>query len=66
MLRDFPGSDLAELSWVFNGYTITFTAALLPAGGLADRFGHRRVYLAGLALFVAAGTVCASRRRRAY
>ncbi|MBC6462972.1 DHA2 family efflux MFS transporter permease subunit, partial [Actinomadura sp. HBU206391] len=59
MLRDFPGSDLAELSWVFNGYTITFTAALLPAGGLADRFGHRRIYLAGLAVFVAAGTVCA-------
>jgi EmrB/QacA subfamily drug resistance transporter len=59
MLRDFPGSDLAGLSWVFNGYTIAFTVALLPAGGLADRFGYRRVYLAGLATFVGSALVCA-------
>lgn len=59
MLRSFPGSDLAGLSWVFNGYTITYTAALLPAGGLADRFGHRRVYVCGLAVFVAAAGACA-------
>ncbi|MFI0453520.1 MFS transporter [Actinomadura sp. 6N118] len=59
MLRDFPGTDLAGLSWVFTGYTIAFTAALLPAGGLADRFGRRRVYLAGLTVFVAASVGCA-------
>jgi MFS family permease len=39
MLRSFHGSDLARLSWVMTGYTTAFTAALLPAGGLADR--HR-------------------------
>lgn len=59
MLRSFPGSDLAGLSWVFNGYTITFTVSLLPAGGLADRFGYRRVYVAGLATFVVSAAVCA-------
>ena len=59
MLRSFPGGDLAGLSWVFNGYTITFTAALLPAGGLADRFGYRRIYLIGLAMFVASAAVSA-------
>jgi EmrB/QacA subfamily drug resistance transporter len=36
---------------VFNGYTITFTAALLPAAGLADRFGRRRVFLTAIAAF---------------
>jgi EmrB/QacA subfamily drug resistance transporter len=60
MLRSFPGSDLAGLTWVFNGYTLTFTVALLPAGGLADRFGARRVYLAGLATFVASAAMCAA------
>jgi EmrB/QacA subfamily drug resistance transporter len=60
MLRSFPGSDLAGLSWVFNGYTIAFTVALLPAGGLADRFGYRRVYVAGLATFVVSAAACAA------
>ena len=56
----FPGSDLTQLSWVFNGYTIAFAGVLLPAGGLADRFGRRRVYLAGLGTFVAASGLCAA------
>jgi NTE family protein len=60
LLRAFRGSSLADLSWVVNGYTITFTAALLPAGGLADRFGHRRIYLAGLAVFTAGAALCAA------
>ncbi|MFD1541036.1 DHA2 family efflux MFS transporter permease subunit [Nonomuraea guangzhouensis] len=59
MLRSFPSSGLPELSWVFNGYAITFTAALLPAGGLADRFGYRRVFLAGLTVFVIGAALCA-------
>jgi EmrB/QacA subfamily drug resistance transporter len=59
MLKSFPHSSLAGLSWVFNGYTITFTAALLPAGALADRFGYRRVYLTGLATFVVSAALCA-------
>jgi EmrB/QacA subfamily drug resistance transporter len=51
MLRSFRHSDIAEISWVFNGYTISYTAALLPAAGLADRFGRRRVFLIGIAAF---------------
>src|SRR5579872_5159582 len=51
MLHEFRHSGIAQVSWVFNGYTITFTAALLPAAGLADRIGRRRVFLAGLGLF---------------
>jgi len=51
MLRGFPHSGIAEISWVFNGYTITYTAALLPAAGMADRFGRRRVFMTGVAAF---------------
>lgn len=51
MLHDFRHSGIAQVSWVFNGYTITFTAALLPAAGLADRIGRWRVFLAGLGVF---------------
>jgi EmrB/QacA subfamily drug resistance transporter len=59
MLRSFRHVGIAEISWVFNGYAITFTAALLPAGGLADRFGRRRVFLFGLSTFLLSALVCA-------
>src|SRR5260370_3515366 len=59
MLRSFPHTGIAEISWVTNGYGVTFTAALLPAGGLADRFGRRRVFMAGLAIFTVGALACA-------
>ena len=48
----FPGASAAELSWVLNAYTVVFATLLVPAGGLVDRFGTRRSFLAGLALFL--------------
>jgi EmrB/QacA subfamily drug resistance transporter len=60
MLRDFSHAGIAEISWVFNGYTITFTTALLPAGGLADRFGRRTVFLIGIAVFSVSALACAT------
>lgn len=54
----FTGTGAAELSWVLNAYTIVFAALLIPAGKLADRIGHRRVFLSGSALFTAASMAC--------
>ena len=54
----FPESSLAQLSWILNGYAIVFAAAIVPAGRLADRVGRRRLFFAGLLLFVAASVVC--------
>ncbi len=54
----FDQTSPAELSWVLNAYTIVFAAALIPAGKLADRVGHRRVFLAGSALFTVASMAC--------
>jgi EmrB/QacA subfamily drug resistance transporter len=56
---DFPGSDLGQLSWVLNGYTVVFAAFLALAGRLADRFGHRRLFLLGLGVFTVASALCA-------
>jgi EmrB/QacA subfamily drug resistance transporter len=60
MLREFSHTGIAEISWVFNGYTITFTTALLPAGGLADRFGRRKIFMIGIAAFSLSALVCAT------
>jgi MFS family permease len=55
----FPGGDLATLSWVLNGYTVLFAACLAPAGRLADRYGRKRLFLAGVAVFTVASAACA-------
>ncbi|MDF5758447.1 MFS transporter [Spongiactinospora sp. TRM90649] len=48
------GFDAAHLAWVGNAYALSFGALLLLGGRLADLYGHRRVFVAGLALFTAA------------
>src|SRR5215471_18105220 len=54
----FPESSLAQLSWILNGYAIVFAAAIVPAGRLADRVGRRRLFFAGLLVFLGASVVC--------
>ena len=48
----------AQLSWVLNAYTIVVAALLVPAGKIADRLGHKRVFIFGSALFTIASMAC--------
>jgi EmrB/QacA subfamily drug resistance transporter len=56
--HSFPTVSAADLSWVLNAYTVVYAALLVPAGGLADRFGRKRVFLVGVATFLAASVAC--------
>ncbi|MFC6015694.1 MFS transporter [Plantactinospora solaniradicis] len=58
--RYFPTVREDELSWVLNGYNVVFSAALVPAGRLADMVGRRRLFLIGLLLFTVASAGCAA------
>jgi MFS family permease len=55
--HSFPGTTDQGLSWVLNAYGILFAALLVPAGRLADRFGRRRVFRIGLAIFTLGSVV---------
>jgi EmrB/QacA subfamily drug resistance transporter len=48
----------SSLTWVIDGYLITFGSLLLLAGRLGDLFGRKRIFLAGVAAFVAASVLC--------
>ncbi|MFE3202059.1 MFS transporter [Embleya sp. NPDC059237] len=54
------GAPLADLSWVLNAYAIVYAALLIPAGRLADRYGRKPAFLAGLALFTVASAACSA------
>lgn len=56
--QSFADSSTATLSWVLNGYTVVYAAMLIPAGGLADAHGRKRVFRLGLAVFIAASLAC--------
>jgi MFS family permease len=57
--RAFGEASRSELSWVLDGYFIVLAALLVPAGGIADRLGRRRVFLTGLVVFVFTSVLCA-------
>ncbi len=56
--HSFEGSSAATLSWVLNAYTVVYAAMLIPAGGLADAHGRKRVFRLGVIIFVAASAAC--------
>jgi DHA2 family methylenomycin A resistance protein-like MFS transporter len=54
------GAGVAALQWVVDGYAVAIASLLLAGGTVGDRLGHRRVLLAGFAVFGLASLVCAS------
>jgi EmrB/QacA subfamily drug resistance transporter len=58
MQRDLKAS-LSSLQWTLNAYGIAFAAGIITAAALGDRFGRRRVFNLGLALFTIASAACA-------
>jgi EmrB/QacA subfamily drug resistance transporter len=56
--KSFPDASATSISWVMNAYTLVYATCLIPAGGLADRFGRKRVFMYGVAAFIVASVLC--------
>ncbi len=53
------GASLESLEWTVNAYTLAYAVLLLPAAAIGDRFGRRRMFMLGLALFTLASLAAA-------
>src|SRR5580704_15392360 len=51
-------ATLAQVQWVVESYALFLPALLLIGGSLGDRYGRRKIYLAGVVLFSAASAYC--------
>jgi EmrB/QacA subfamily drug resistance transporter len=58
-MRHDLNASLSTLEWTINAYNLVFVAGIVTAAALGDRFGRRRVFVLGLALFTAASAACA-------
>ena len=59
-IADDLDTGLSGLQWVVDAYTLALASVVLTAGSLADRFGRRRLFTIGLAIFTVASAACAA------
>jgi EmrB/QacA subfamily drug resistance transporter len=59
VIRVDLGASIEQLEWIVNAYTFTFAVFLLMGAALGDRFGRKRVFMIGLAVFTGASAMAA-------
>src|SRR5712691_2799989 len=59
VIRKDLHASLGGLEWTVNAYTLTFAVLLITGAALGDRFGRRRLFVIGLAIFTAASAAAA-------
>ncbi|MGW3326580.1 MFS transporter [Streptomyces virginiae] len=58
-IREDLGGKLEDLEWTVNAYTLTFAVLLMFGAALGDRFGRRRLFIVGLAIFTGSSAAAA-------
>src|SRR5256885_13709490 len=60
-IRADLGAQVSGLEWTVNAYTLSFAVLLLTGGALGDRFGRRRMFTIGVAVFKIGRASCRGR-----
>jgi MFS transporter, DHA2 family, methylenomycin A resistance protein len=58
-IGDYFDAGVGALQWVVDSYNLVYAVLLLTGGQLADLYGRRRIFVAGLVIFTAASVLCA-------
>jgi DHA2 family methylenomycin A resistance protein-like MFS transporter len=58
-LREDLGGGVSAAQWAVDGYAVPFAACMLTSGALGDRYGHRRICVAGFVVFGLASAAAA-------
>src|SRR4051812_28302671 len=58
-IRRDLGASIESLEWTVNAYTLSFAVLLLTGAALGDRFGRRRMFIAGIGLFTISSAAAA-------
>ncbi len=59
VIREHLHAGLSGLEWTVNAYTLTFAVLLMSAAAMGERFGRRRIFVLGIAVFTAASAMAA-------
>ena len=51
-------TNIDNVTWVLNAYNLVFAVLLIPAGRVADRFGRKKLFLAGIVIFTVFSLAC--------
>jgi EmrB/QacA subfamily drug resistance transporter len=57
-LQQDLSASYSQAQWMMSGYALAYGLLLIPAGRLGDRFGHKRLFIAGLMGFTVASILC--------
>src|SRR6476661_4786655 len=57
-LQEHMGATIADVQWVVEAYTLFLAALMLTGGAMGDRYGRKRVFMLGAAIFTAGSIAC--------
>ena len=58
VLQTKLGATVADVQWIVESYALMLAALILVGGSMGDRFGRRRIFMIGVAIFASASALC--------
>src|SRR5215217_6434387 len=57
-IKEGLNADLSQIQWILDSYILAFAVLMLSFGRIGDIFGRKKMFVAGMAIFIAASGLC--------